>query len=266
MVNPEKKKKIIFIVVSAKNGTCSFFAYATIYIITKNKRLTIALLGVKRSYTSVALITYLLEKINSLNIKIKTLYLDRGFYSSPVIRWLMALDIPFIMPAIRNGKTGGVNQYLKGRKSYKTTHTLNKDKDNEVTFPLWIVCKYLKGKRGKFGIEYLPYVVYKVKISLDYIYQDYRKRFGIEASYRLKNICRIRTTTKNTLIRLFLVGISFLLVNIWIYLLWSKISKPRRGGRLVYNYLFTLKQMLSFLSNEINRIYQVRKVVYIPSS
>ncbi len=250
----------------AKNGTRSFFAYATIYIIAKNKRLTIAIIGGKKSYTSVALITYLLEKINSLNLKIKTLYLDRGFYSSAVIRWLMALDIPFIMPAIRNGKIGGVNQYLKGKKSYKTTHTLNKNKDNEVTFSLWIVCKYLKGKRGKFGIEYLPYVVYKVKVSLNYIYQDYRGRFGIEASYRLKNICRIRTTTKNPIIRLLYVGISFLLVNIWIYLLWSKISKPRRGGRLVYNYLFTLKQMLSFLSNEINRIYQVRKVVYIPSS
>ena len=169
-----------------------------------------------------------------------------------------------MMPAIRNGKTGGINQYLKGRKSYKTTHTLNKNRDNEVTFPVWIVGKYLKGKRGKFGIKYLPYVVYKVKISLDYIYQDYRKRFGIEASYRLKNICRIRTTSKNPLIRLLYVGISFLLVNIWIYLLWSKISKPRRGGRLVYNYLFTLKQMLAFLSNAINRIYEVREIVYLP--
>ena len=193
----------------AKDGTCSFFAYATIYIIAKNKRLTIAIIAVKKSHTSVAIISYLLEKINSLNLKIKTLYLDRGFYSSAVIRWLIALDIPFIMPAIRNGKTGGINQYLTGGKSYKTTHTMNKGKDNEVTFPLWIVCKYLKGKRGKFGIEYLPYVVYKVKPGLDYIYQDYRARFGIETSYRLKNICRIRTTTKNPIIRLLYVGISF---------------------------------------------------------
>ncbi len=78
---------------------------------------------------------------------------------------------------------------------------------------------------------------------MDYIYQDYRKRFGIESSYRLKNLCRIRTTTKNPILRLLYVGISFLLVNIWIYLLWSKISKPRKGGRLVYNSLLTLKQM-----------------------
>ncbi len=94
----------------AKDGTCSFFAYATVYIITKNKRLTIAFLGVKKSYTSVAIITYLFDKIQSFYLKIKTLYLDRGFYSSAVIRWLMALDIPFIMPAIKNGKTGGINQ------------------------------------------------------------------------------------------------------------------------------------------------------------
>ena len=99
---------------------------------------------------------------------------------------------------------------------------------------------------------------------MDYIHQDYRKRFGIETSYRLKNLCRIRTTPKNPLIRLLYVGISFLLVNIWIYILWTKISKPRRGGRLVYHYLFTLKQMLGFLANFVNRIYEVREIVYIP--
>ena len=110
-------------------------------------------------------------------------------------------------------------------------------------FDLWVVCKYQKGKRGKHGIEYLAYVVYKVTISLDYIYQDYRKRFGIESSYRLKNICRIRTTTKNPIMRLLFVGISFILLNIWIDILWAKISQPRRGSRLIYRKLFNLKQM-----------------------
>ncbi len=261
---PTKKEQDYIYRSQAKNGTCSFYAYASLYIIAKNKRLTIAILGVKKDYTNVAIINYLLDKIKSLNIKIKRLYLDRGFYSSSVIKYLIASDIPFIMPAIRNGKIGGINQYLKGRKSYQTTHTMNKGKDNEITFDLCIICTYRKGKRGKHGIEYLAYVVYKVDIHLDYISEDYRKRFGIETSYRLKNICRIRTTSKNPIIRLLFVGISFLLVNIWIYILWFKISKPRRGGRLVYNHLFNLKQMLTFLSNAVNRIYQVREIIYIP--
>ena len=261
---PNKQEEDYIYRSQAKNGTCSFYAYASLYVILKNKRVTLAVIGVKKNYTDVAIISYLLTKVNSLNLKIRSLYLDRGFYSSSVIRWLKALDVPFIMPAIRNGKTGGINQYLKGRKSYKTTHTMNEGKDNEVTFPLWVICKYRQGKRGKFGIEYLAYVVYKVDIGLNYIYQDYRQRFGIETSYRLKNICRIRTTNKNPILRLLYVVISFLLVNIWIYILWSKISKPRRGGRLVYHYLFTLKQMLAFLANEVHRIYQLREIVYLP--
>ncbi len=262
--HPTKEEQDYIYRSQAKNGTCSFYAYASLYIIAKNKRLTIAIIGVKKDYTNVAIINYLLDKIKSLNLKIKRLYLDRGFYSSSVIKYLIASDIPFIMPAIRNGKTGGIKQYLKGRKSYQTTHTMNKGSYNEITFDLCIICTYRKGKRGKHGIEYLAYVVYKVDINLDYISEDYRKRFGIETSYRLKNICRIRTTSKNPIIRLLFVGISFLLVNIWIYILWFKISKPRLGGRLVYNYLFNLKQMLTFLSNAVNRIYQVREIIYIP--
>jgi putative transposase len=85
------------------------------------------------------------------------------------------------MPAIRNGKTGGINQYLKGKKSYKTTHTMNAGKDNEVTFPLWVVCKYRQGKRGKFGIEYLAYVVYKVDKRITQLFLNYIKSKNILA-------------------------------------------------------------------------------------
>lgn len=214
--------------------------------------------------TSVAILTYLLAELSALPIKIKTLYLDRGFFSVPVIRWLKALKIPFIMPAIRRGKTGGIKRYLKGRNSYKTNQTMSRSQDDFVTFDLWIICKYRRGQRGKHGIEYLAYVVYQTSISLKYIHEDYRKRFGIESSYRLKNLCRIKTTNKKPALRLLFVCLSFLLVNIWVNLLWRRISRPRRGGRLIYRELFTLKQMLMFLSQAIDRIYQVVKAVYIP--
>ena len=273
----------------AKSGTCSFYAYATLYVIKKRcdpgwvsqpraraprqgKRLTLAIRGVltsgqknRNTDTNVAIITYLLASISSLKIDIKTLYLDRGFFSIAVIRWLKALKIPFIMPAIKTGKTGGIKQFLKGRKSYKTTYTMQKSKENFVTFDLWIICKYKKGKRKKHGIEYFVYVVEQAKISLDYVYTDYRKRFGIESSYRIKNIGRIKTTNKKPVIRLLFIGISFLLVNIWVNLLWKKVSSPRRGGRLIYRDVFTFKQMLSFLRQAIDRLYKVVDTIYFPS-
>ncbi|MHC5611814.1 MAG: ISH3 family transposase, partial [Nostoc sp.] len=165
-----------------KAGTHSFYAYATLYVITKNKRVTLAIRGVRRFDTSVAIITYLLAELDSLKINVKKLYLDRGFFNTPVIRWLQALDIPFLMPAIKTGKEGGIKELLKGKKSYKTNYTITRSKDDSVTFDLWIVCKYRNGKHKKHGVQYFVYVVYKIKTNLEYIYQDYRKRFGIETS------------------------------------------------------------------------------------
>lgn len=103
----------------AKSGTNSFYAYATLYVISKNKRVTLAVRGVRRLDTSVAIITYLLAELESLKINVKKFYLDRGFFNTPVIRWLQALDIPFLMPAIKTGKQGGIKQFLKGKKVIK---------------------------------------------------------------------------------------------------------------------------------------------------
>ena len=249
----------------AKSGTCSFYAYATLYVLTKGKRITLAVRGVRWLDTNVAIITYLLSELDTLEIDIKTLYLDRGFFSIPIIRWLQALDIPFIMPAIRRGKTGGINQFLKGKCSYKTTYTMSKAKDNDITFDLWIICKYKKVKKGQYGVEYFAYVVYKPKTNLSSIHQDYRRRFGIESSYRLKNLCRIRTNNKKPVLRLLFVGISFILVNIWVYLLWFKISRKRKGRRLIYCQLFGLKQLLAFLRQAVERKYKTVESIYIPS-
>ena len=54
----------------AKNGTCSFYAYATLYVIKKGKRVTLAIRGVRWLDTKVAIITYLLAKLSTLKIKV----------------------------------------------------------------------------------------------------------------------------------------------------------------------------------------------------
>lgn len=76
----------------AKSGTCSFYAYATVYVIKKNKRVTLAIKAVQQQNTLVAIITYLLALIEPLKLKIERLDLDREFFCVPVIRWLQALD------------------------------------------------------------------------------------------------------------------------------------------------------------------------------
>lgn len=193
------------------------------------------------------------------------MYLDREFFCVPVIRWLQALDIPFEMPAIIRGKYGGTRQLIRGRRSYKTFYTLNSDKYGSVTFQVWIVCTYKKGKRRAHGREFFIYAVYKVQLSLHLIHDDYRLRFGIESSYRMKNQCRIKTTIKNPIIRFLFIALSFLIINIWIYLVWHYLSRLKRSSRQVFSHLFTLKQMLEFLRQAVDRNYGVACEVCLPS-
>jgi hypothetical protein len=76
------------------------------------------------------------------------------------------------MPAIRRGKKKGIKQFSKRKSSYKTTYTMSRGQDDDVTFDLWIVCKYRKGKRKKRGVEYIAYVAYNVKVSLTYVHME----------------------------------------------------------------------------------------------
>jgi Transposase DDE domain len=248
----------------AKAGTTSFFAYATVYVICRNKRVTLGIHAVHRQETLVATITYLLAMLSPVKVRVKRLYLDRGFYSVPVIRWLKALNIPFLMPAVIRGKTGGTRQLLVGRKSYATRYTLTSAQYGSVTCQMRVVCTYYKGFKGKHGIQYALYVVHRVTVALNQLHQHYKDRFGIETSYRIKNQCRIRTTSKNPVVRLLFVALAFILVNLWVYLLWFFVSRTQRGGRVVYRDCFSLKTMLEFLSQAVERHFPPITAVYLP--
>ncbi len=106
----------------AKAGTTTFFAYATVYVIRRHQRVMLAIHAIARGETLVATLTYLLSRLDPLRVKVERLYLDRGFYSVPVIRWLQALRMPFIMPAVIRGKQGGTRALCQGRCGYQTPY------------------------------------------------------------------------------------------------------------------------------------------------
>lgn len=128
-----------------------------------------------------------------------------------------------------------------------------------------VICNYYKGFKGKHGIQYSLYVVHRVTVALHQLHHHYKDRFGIETSYRIKNQCRIRTTSKNPVTRLLFVALAFILVNLWVYLLWVFVSRAQRGGRVVYASLFRLKTMLEFLSQAVERHFPAITAVYLPA-
>ena len=126
-----------------------------------------------------------------------------------------------------SGQKRGTRALCKGRKSYHTHYTLKSGEYGKVECQISVVCCYHKGKSGKHGIRYVLFVSYRLKVAPHQMARHYRDRFGIETSYRIKNQCRIRTTTKQPGVRLLFMGLAFVLVNLWVWLLWTKLSRSR---------------------------------------
>jgi putative transposase len=77
--------------------------------------------------------------------------------------------------------------------------------------------------------------------------ESYRQRFGIETSYRQMEQARIRTSTRDPLLRLLYVGVALILRNVRAWLHWEVLSHPRRGGRRIDLSQLTFRSMLLWL-------------------
>jgi len=253
----------------AKSGTTHFHCYATAYVIKKNKRITLAVTYVQADDTLIEVLERLLARLKALDVRLKRLYLDKQFYCVPVINYFQthypALEV--IIPVIIRGKRGGTRALLQGRKSHRTIYTMRSAKYGEATFTVGVVRKYSKGRYGRHGVEWLAYVLLgPIQSPLHQIYEEYRRRFGIEATYRLMNKVRARTSSRSPGLRLLYVGVALTLVNIWVYLKWAFLGRPRRGGRDVWAELFPLTMFKQFLLEALKDIYGAVRSVSLPTA
>ena len=238
----------------AKNGTTHFHAYATAYVVLWNMRFTIALRYVRGKETTLEVVKYLLEKIDLLDIEIKKLLLDKEFYEVRAINFLKAEGIPFLSAVpMRGERLKGLRQRHKGSRSFN--HTLKNKHGETATVLIHLVQKYTKGRYKRSGAVWFAYAAHKVGRSTIRTYERYRKRFGIESSYRMMDDCRARTTSRSPERRLLYVLVAFLIINIRVYVEWLRKEDKRRSSRRGHQNIITLKRLKRGLRKAVNKIY-----------
>ena len=249
----------------AKSGTTHFFSFVTLYVIKKHKRYTLAIVLMRKNEKAHEVVDRLLQRGEQLGVRIKRLYLDRGFDSNGVVAYLKSKPFPTIIPLTIRGKKGGSRALLVGRKSYKTTYRRKSTLYGEQSLPVVIVCKYSKGKYKRKGVFRFAYIVIgNLKMQPAQIAEEYRCRFGIEASYRLMNKVRARTTCKKAEFRLFLVALAFFLLNMWAYVKWTYLFVSRPGPRTVLHHLLPLDQWRAWLWEMVKQRLHLSLTVLIP--
>jgi IS4 transposase len=110
-------------------------------------------------------------------------------------------------------------------------------------------------KTGKRRRKWLAFIVICLDWKVEKIYREYRRRFGIECSYRMARRVRATTTSRNPALRFFLLGIGLLLLNVWVFLRWEFARVLARGHYRVDETLFRFHRFTRLLIRPIERIY-----------
>jgi putative transposase len=250
-----------------KAGTSHFHAYATAYVILAGRRFTLAVKYVRKGETLDGVLGFLLTRVQEARFRILSLDVDRGFCNVACIRYLQGLSFEVLMPLVIRGAKG--ERVLAPRKSGRTTYTMNSPTDGAVTFPVVLAVVYAKGRRGQHRANKYAYVALRCAASPRTVYQRYRMRFGIEASYRLMHRARARTSTQNPAIRLVLFGVSLLMENEWVATKYERLYTMRRGrgGRIVHDLRLKFERFLAWIVHAAHEVHGfVTELVATPGS
>lgn len=258
---PYKEKKEI-VRGMPKSGTTHFHGYATVSIVRDDRRYVVALHFIEYGEAMSDIVRWLIRRLKALKIRIRRVFLDKGFCSQPVFKVLNQHKLSYVTPIPVRGKSGGVRFLFQG-KSRKTSYTFNSPKQGPYTVQAVVVKRYSKGRYGRHKRKWFAYAVTGLPAGIlpAQVFELYRQRFGIESSYRQMNQVRARTSTRNPVIRLLLVGLAFVLFNLYISLRQNLSSALKQPLQLPKHFWLSLRRLAFLLSRAIEHLWDTTAVI-----
>ena len=252
----------------ARDGTTRFYRVATAYVMQNNLRVTLAIRFVLPEDDTVTIVRDLQNAVQKLKIRVQRLFLDKGFAGIALLDYLEGIGQPAVSACTIRGTTGGTRALCQGNKSYRTTYTFHGADQAAFTAEL-AVCRVFttakRTKRMKRRGEWMIFILIHLDWSPRQARRQYRRRFGIESSYRCSGRVRGWTTSKNPAYRFVLtlapragrvrVALSFFLLNVWVHLRWLFTQVPRRGGRWLDTRRFELTRLAQFITRALEACY-----------
>jgi hypothetical protein len=242
-------------------GTSKFHVYATACIVRHGVRYTVAATWVRRHETTVVVLRRLLTRIRELGLKIRRLLLDAAFYSLPVTALLQQERIPFLMPAVLRGRRPKRGQPATGLRAIRRqgagwhAHTLQ-NKQQTVRLSICVACRsYRHHKDGRRKCRKLLFAAWRVSGNPTEIRELYRKRFGIESSYRQRREARIVTCTRNPRLRLVYFVVGLLLRNLWVWIHEQLLSQGPIDALQVHLERLRFRRMLDWICEAVTAAF-----------
>ncbi|MCL5877933.1 MAG: transposase [Candidatus Bathyarchaeota archaeon] len=186
-----------------KNGSNHAYRYATVSVLWNSQRLTMAAVPMMRK-SKLWHVKYLLKCVFDLGLTVKLVLLDRGYFSTQVIRYLDASKISYIMhiPWHKDPLKAGLDVVY-------TTTTHKRSAFEQASFRLVTM------RQSKRLLVFATNTLFKPRR----LKELFRRRWGIETSYRLIGLFLAKTTSRLYRLRLLFFFLAVVLYNLWV--LWN---------------------------------------------
>lgn len=243
----------------AKDGTTRFFRIASAYVIWREVRLTLALTYVLPEDDLPGVVQRLLQQLEHLGFHATVLYLDKGFCCGNILRYLQQTHQAAVLACPIRGKRGGIRALCQGRGS-RTVHYSFKDGTRALVA---LVDTRVPDKTGRKRRKWLAFVLVNLTWTPHLVYQKYRRRFGVECSYRLLRQVKVLTNSRNPALRFFLLGLGLVMQNVWVKLRWLCTRRPSKGRYKLIPTLFRFDRFRKLLVRAIELIFPPLRTVLV---
>jgi putative transposase len=236
----------------AKDGTTHFFRIASAYVIWREVRLTLALTYVLPEDSLPQVVDKLLTQLKQIGLHATVLYLDKGFCSGEVMGYLQRTEQAAVLACPIRGKQGGIRGLCQGRGSFSTDYTFT---DGTLARLVLVDTRVRDPKTKRKHRKWLAFVTVHLDWTPRQVYTKYRRRFGIESSYRLLRQVKVLTNSRNPALRFFLLGLGLLMQNVWVLARWLFTRRPGKGRHKLIPSLLRFHHFRKLLVRAVERFH-----------
>lgn len=243
-----------------KHGSSYHYSYATVVLIHRRHRYTVGLMAVDRNYKPHEIVTLLLRQVQERGVRVRGVALDSGFDSGETLLLLQGCGLSYVVPLRRKGR--GCNRrnacFSLPVGTITEVDWMTEPSRRRVQTQAVVVRR--PGEKavkvyalGGWGVTAALWRARQAK-------RAYRRRFGIETSYRQMNEGKARTTKKDVVYRLLLIGLALLLRQVWVWLTWQLACARHCRPRQWLSEL-PLVRLLDWLRDEVRKRYKEERSI-----
>ena len=250
-----------------KQGSKYAYSYATAVLVHHRHRFTVGLLALAGGEKPHEVVAALLAQLDARGIKVRGVVLDSAFDSGETLLLLQGRKVCYTVPLRKKGKASNKRNALwELAVGTVTTLSWKTEKTNRPVSTSAVVVRRPKEKDkkvyafGGWGENQARSQAQRARVAKRW----YRKRFGIETSYRQMRQAKAKTTKKDVRYRLLLIGLALLLRQVWV---WLSAQVARQQGRKPSQWVaaLPLARMAQWLADSLKAIYKEEKAIPLAS-